>query len=125
MVRETTTLGQGQAPNTRPQEMPTVRNVAVYESTRNVENWELAFAAEKACESIYMFQLTHKFHNLFGRDVYMSLDNKHTKRGPSEVFFQAFLLWKKREPLGLGKVGDLAKMLRECRMDEIAEKLEP
>ncbi|XP_061189893.1 uncharacterized protein LOC133197730 [Saccostrea echinata] len=125
MVRETKTLGHGDAPVPEPQQMPTVRNIVVYDSTRQVENWELAWVAQKVCDTPDTQQWLYRMTATLGSQDYQDVEKDVKDWDPVEKVYRLMLRWKKKEPNGLLQLKTLAEKLRSIQHGDIAEQLEP
>ncbi|XP_062611138.1 uncharacterized protein LOC134272983 [Saccostrea cucullata] len=125
MVRETKTLGHGDAPVPEPRQMPTVRNIVVYDSTRQVENWELAWVAQQVCDTPDTQQWLYRMTAVVGSRDYQDVEKEVKDWDPVEKVYRLMLKWKKREPHGLLQLKTLAEKLRSIQHWEIAEQLEP
>ncbi|KAK3101777.1 hypothetical protein FSP39_006278 [Pinctada imbricata] len=126
MVRETKSLGQGTTTETRPQEMPTVKNIAVYDSTRQIQSWELARIASKVTQSPHKHIFINKMFENFERGrYYPQFEHMYANYSPDEPLYRALVEWRYRQENSLGQVRAVANVLKQCHMEELAESLEP
>ncbi|XP_048753296.1 uncharacterized protein LOC125664543 [Ostrea edulis] len=125
MVRETKTIGHGDAPVPTPHQMPTVKNIVVYDSTRQVENWELAWVAQKICDTPDTQQWLYRMTSVLGNRDYQDVERNVKDWDMVEKLYRFMLRWKRKEQRGLLQLKKLAEKLRSINHEEIAEMLEP
>lgn len=123
MVRETKTLGQGDVGVPEPRHLPTVRNIVVYDSSRQVENWELMWVAQQVCDADDLHHWLLTFTDFIPRKDYQEIEKEY--KDTVEKTYRLMLRWKREETNGLLQLKNLAEKLRSIQHPEIAEQLEP
>ena len=125
MVKQSTTLGDGRsAESFKPQDVR-VPNIVVYESTRMVENWELAYVSETIAERPeYQWRIRQLMEGIMGRQKLELLEDRD-KTLKGEVFYTCFLKWRRQQENGLAQICKLAELLRDVGCPDIANSLQP
>ncbi|VDI46940.1 uncharacterized protein LOC143057699 [Mytilus galloprovincialis] len=125
MVKETTTLGDGRSADSfRPQDIQ-VPNIVVWESTRQVQNWELAYVSEKIAEQPKnQWRIRQQMETIYGRQKLEYLEDRD-RALKGEVFYTCLLKWRRQQENGLAQICKLAQLLRETGFLEVAESLQP
>ncbi|XP_033763140.1 uncharacterized protein LOC117344493 [Pecten maximus] len=127
MVRETKTLGEGIPATADPTELPTVKNIANIDSTRQLTDLEIAAIVEKVARLSHSHLFFHKMQSLLGRDVAHKIDTegKRKEEQRSKTFYHMMMTYRRRKQFGLLEVGEVVKLLHEMNMEQVAESVEP